>query len=173
MRKFVMLTAGLTAILLVGVSPAPGSSDPDRSPVQSIRQRLIDASLAPSPLFPDRIPAKIARQQADLTLYGNNFYVSFHNCPRGTSACRLLVDYSRLKKSALKQLKKMVRTQQHKLHRVRINGQKAIYAKSDVTFFYAWRAQHHTYYVGSHYFGSVKRRDLRTMVASVRPLPRG
>ena len=46
------------------------------------------------------------------------------------------------------------------------------FARTDVTFFYAWRAQGYTYVADSHYTGHVKPRDLRKMVASVHPLPR-
>lgn len=139
--------------------------------IDRVKQDLIDAHLNPRPLFPARFPAKVSDKFADLYLDHNMFTVSFHD-RADRSGFDLLVTYSRLGRSALGEYKRMVRMQGHKFHRVRVDGTRAIYARSDITFFYAWRAQGRTYIVDSHYIGGVKRRDLRTLVASSRPLPR-
>ncbi len=67
--------------------------------------------------------------------------------------------------------KKLARAQGHPIHRLRINGWKVFYAKTDIVFYFAWHAQGYTYATTSHYLGGMKPHDLRTLVASARQVP--
>ena len=168
------LTIGVVAAAPSVAGTANSANAPESSQVRAVRQQVINADLSPKPLYPTRLSEKLACCGATFTRrHGGRFYVLFTK-PKGEappSGYRRLADYSRTGKDGLRKFKKLARAQGHPIHRLRINGWKVFYAKTDIVFYFAWHAQGYTYATTSHYLGGMKPHDLRTLVASARQVP--
>jgi hypothetical protein len=160
------LAASVCTLVLLLALTVPSASGRSSNQVKAVRQALIAAELHPSPLYPTRIPQRISCCKATLDGNGDHFTALFTDGRRDP----VQVDYARLSIHALRRYVQMTHAQGHEVEHVRIGGRRVTFAKTDVTFFYGWRAQGFSYMVDSHYTGTVKPRDLRTMVASARPL---
>jgi hypothetical protein len=105
----------------------------------------------------------------DLSIYRNgNFNFFFHT--RNFRGDMHQVVFARESVASLRPLLRSMRLHHSPVTKMRMRGTRVYYGHGDMTFFYAWREQGRLYFVSSKYYGGIRPRDLRQMIATAAPL---